>query len=717
MDTERALIATLSRTGAPEDWTTFVTRNQAAVYRTCLNVVRRPDLAEDAAQETFLAVLRHGDQQERAGAERGWLHRVALNSALQILRGERRRDRRDRRAGMDRAQQSAPAPGDGPLSEPDRQMLRQSIEALPARWRVPLLLRYEEGLTYREISDIVAAPEGTVARRLHEAIERLRETLSGAGFALLAGQVESAISTLPPWQIPARLLGRLAELGRPAPTGTPPAAEAPTRLLRPRGASTAPAGLPWAAGALTVALLASLVALMVRPDPESSPARVATGNTERATSTPANRTATPVELEAPTAVAGPTEAAAAPVAPRPRCFGRLVDAESGRPLDQAQVTFAWEQGKIPAWQYFVATTDATGAFTMEVPEEVRRAGAVLRVTRDGWARTEIVLQVSDFDAEREWRIPRGWEIEILVKNDAGLCVTDGVQFWLDAPDRGRMLGAEDLVAVASGTWRVPGLDFSRQPPKQVRLRVQHPDYDEVVLDHCDQALDSERRVRFEAVLSRGRSLMGSVRAADGRPLAGVVVSVWPADEDSGGFPGLGGTPNRVRSVRTDVEGRYTLVGLPPGKLALYAEGAEHAADRTVNLETPDARMTYDWQLPPAGVIEGVVVGRDGAPLANTPVTVDSGFNSHPVPGHWLATTQARTDSAGRFRCPGLRTRGEYTVDAGAGALRVKVTRAESHLLQVEVVAVPMPDRPAMVQTARMHGEETIRFPQAEDAGK
>lgn len=196
----------------PASMKEYVDRHQAGVFRICMGVLRRRDLAEDATQETFLAVLRQGGVPIVHERGRAWLHRVAVNAALQSLRAERRRRLRDRAAGMARIAAADARPGEHDLAAPDRLIVRREIEALPARWRLPILLRLEEGLTYREIAAALDLPEGTVASRLHEGLALLRHALTIAGLVMPAAELQSTVALLPPYQIPTGLAASLQKL-------------------------------------------------------------------------------------------------------------------------------------------------------------------------------------------------------------------------------------------------------------------------------------------------------------------------------------------------------------------------------------------------------------------------------------------------------------------------------------------------------------------------
>ena len=63
-------------------------------------------------------------------------------------------------------------------------MLREELQRLPEKYRVPLALCYLEGRTHAEVARAVGLPRGSVAKRIGEGLGRLREGLAGRGFLL-----------------------------------------------------------------------------------------------------------------------------------------------------------------------------------------------------------------------------------------------------------------------------------------------------------------------------------------------------------------------------------------------------------------------------------------------------------------------------------------------------------------------------------------------------
>lgn len=141
------------------------------IYRMCGDV----QIAEDAAQETFIQAWLHLASYRSHMSLRNWLYRIAVNAATDMLRKEKRILPHD----LDDLQLSDPQPGpEAVFSQEERSALVQkAVLSLPDASRVVLVLREYEGLSYHEIADTLNVPVGTVMSRLNYARKVLRDKL------------------------------------------------------------------------------------------------------------------------------------------------------------------------------------------------------------------------------------------------------------------------------------------------------------------------------------------------------------------------------------------------------------------------------------------------------------------------------------------------------------------------------------------------------------
>jgi RNA polymerase sigma-70 factor (ECF subfamily) len=148
----------------------------------CHNLARwllrsAPD-AEDCVQDAMVRALR-GFSQFRGGDTRAWLFAIVRNTCYTFLR---------RRPLIAVSEDPAAAPAD-PAPDPEARLVRKSeterlrraLGTLPVEFREILVLKEFEGLSYKEIAEVVDVPLGTVMSRLSRARQRLQESLEKEG--------------------------------------------------------------------------------------------------------------------------------------------------------------------------------------------------------------------------------------------------------------------------------------------------------------------------------------------------------------------------------------------------------------------------------------------------------------------------------------------------------------------------------------------------------
>ncbi len=140
--------------------------------RLAVRLLRSPDLADDAVQETLaLAWQKRPD----VSSPRGWLSRTLRNVVRNTRRGERRRqvhEDRARRSPEDRSPEAILE------REATRRNLIDAILRLPDAERDVVLLRYDEGLPPRKVAEALDVPVHTVHNRLRSGLARMRARLA-----------------------------------------------------------------------------------------------------------------------------------------------------------------------------------------------------------------------------------------------------------------------------------------------------------------------------------------------------------------------------------------------------------------------------------------------------------------------------------------------------------------------------------------------------------
>jgi RNA polymerase sigma-70 factor (ECF subfamily) len=153
----------------------FVGRYQDRLFGFVLTLVGSRADAEDIAQDTFVsaygALLRYDAERRQGLALRAWLFTIALNKV-------RNRARRAPALALDESAAFLADPSAGP---PDRAeqaeavaTVRRALGALAPRYRMPVVLRHIEGLSYAEIAHVLQQPVGTAKANVHRGLALLR---------------------------------------------------------------------------------------------------------------------------------------------------------------------------------------------------------------------------------------------------------------------------------------------------------------------------------------------------------------------------------------------------------------------------------------------------------------------------------------------------------------------------------------------------------------
>jgi len=156
------------------------------VHRTVWGILGDEAEAHDVAQESWIKAWERRARFNFTSTFSTWVHRIAVNTALDALRRRSRLRRRFRSflGGLALADRARELPAGEP--GPDRQLeqrelgraIAQAVEALPEEQRVVLVLREFEDYSYEEIARAVGCQPGTVMSRLHLARKKLQNHLS-----------------------------------------------------------------------------------------------------------------------------------------------------------------------------------------------------------------------------------------------------------------------------------------------------------------------------------------------------------------------------------------------------------------------------------------------------------------------------------------------------------------------------------------------------------
>jgi RNA polymerase sigma-70 factor (ECF subfamily) len=177
--TDEELLAAY-RTGDRTSFNSLVERYQRELFHFLVRFLGDRAAAEDIFQETFLQVHQSADQFDPTRRFRPWLFTIAANKGRDLMRSQARRPTNPLQASISGDDESGtfidlmasadPMPGEAMEREELQKVVQTTVEGMPEHLREILLLSYFHQFPYKEISDILQIPLGTVKSRLHAAV-------------------------------------------------------------------------------------------------------------------------------------------------------------------------------------------------------------------------------------------------------------------------------------------------------------------------------------------------------------------------------------------------------------------------------------------------------------------------------------------------------------------------------------------------------------------
>jgi len=177
-DLPDARLASMALAGSQPAFQEIVRRYERPVFNLIARIVRDQALAEDVAQITFLKTFRSLGSFDERRRFSSWILRIANNAALDALR----RRHADPVVAAEVAEPAVPPPPDQVEAAQLARAIEAALDTLRPDWRAAVVLRYQEGLSYEEVAEILAIPEGTVKTFVHRARKQLAERLTAAGW-------------------------------------------------------------------------------------------------------------------------------------------------------------------------------------------------------------------------------------------------------------------------------------------------------------------------------------------------------------------------------------------------------------------------------------------------------------------------------------------------------------------------------------------------------
>ncbi len=176
--------------GSQEAYRHLLELYQRPVFSIVVRMVRDPALAEDLTQETFVKAFRALGTFDRNRKFSSWLFTIAHNTTIDHVRRKRLPTVSLEPAGDDEeggslaflAVATDPSPDQHLVHSELAAALELALSGLRVEYAEVLVLRFQEGLSYEEISEITGLALGTVKTHLYRARKALAEALESRGW-------------------------------------------------------------------------------------------------------------------------------------------------------------------------------------------------------------------------------------------------------------------------------------------------------------------------------------------------------------------------------------------------------------------------------------------------------------------------------------------------------------------------------------------------------
>ena len=181
---QESLWAAQARQGNQEAFAKLVEAYQVPVYNLAYRMLGSTAEAEDATQETFLRVYTRFDTYDPTRKLSSWILSIASHHCV-----DRLRRRRESTVSMEEIMawrwvpDEKPRPEERVVTREKSREMRRILDALPAQYRLVIVLRYWYDMSYEEIADVTESTVSAVKSRLHRArqvVASMLETEDGS---------------------------------------------------------------------------------------------------------------------------------------------------------------------------------------------------------------------------------------------------------------------------------------------------------------------------------------------------------------------------------------------------------------------------------------------------------------------------------------------------------------------------------------------------------
>lgn len=170
--------------GDPEAFSDLVAIHEKQVYNLCLRMTGHPEDAQDLAQEAFIKAWRGLRFYKFESSFSTWLYRLTSNVCIDFLRQQKRRATGSLTVTDEEGEETeleivdpAPLPEQQVSTREDQTQIAMALNQLEEEFRIALILRVVDDLSYEQIGEVLDLKPGTVKSRIARARTKLKKIL------------------------------------------------------------------------------------------------------------------------------------------------------------------------------------------------------------------------------------------------------------------------------------------------------------------------------------------------------------------------------------------------------------------------------------------------------------------------------------------------------------------------------------------------------------
>jgi len=186
-DPDLKLLRAYRQSRSPEAFAVIAHKYYGFILGVCRRELRNAEMANDAAQEVLLELMRRAHRLDAKDGLAPWLFRAAVSRSRDLARSEARRRKREEKYEVS-----------VPNSEEDYRSVNELLGRLSEEERNALLLRFVGGYSFEEIGSKFGLSTDAARMRVKRSLDRLRQSFAASGLAVSVESTLNFDSEVPP---------------------------------------------------------------------------------------------------------------------------------------------------------------------------------------------------------------------------------------------------------------------------------------------------------------------------------------------------------------------------------------------------------------------------------------------------------------------------------------------------------------------------------------